>query len=626
LFHLGSDGRPEAVFFVNFAKRVKFDVNLKRRIRSVFTSALGWLDGAKDELRRMDATALAEAAKILPPTQTLAQAYATAEAGVTTPPLEAQFKRILRVSLSALGIKESDGLGTIHLYRPGAETLDLAAWCGCVSDLNAARVQDINFGDPPGIAAWVAIRQRAILVNDLQTSRFRAIHVVINKDVKSELAVPMMAAGKLIGVLNIESKKKKAFSPASVRSIWYAANYAAVAYQLETRSQLTRNLLDICATAATDRDGRGSLEKIAKELSTVCDATSVDIWRYDPRVKRFVAAASTDTAFTPTIRPEGRSAYIRRALQPVWLSNITSEKTFMKEYWTGGNWVNKAPSGRPDPPTSVNGKLISSGIKAQLGMPIMAQDDCVGVALIKFKHTAGRPTVKLMKDAFSYVSQVGLVMEAVQWRLEMPSRNDLRGIGENLGAWWSSGKLNFGSLQALLEGYVAHRSFHGYVSGDFYAIKSAGDSMGLLLGDGKGEAVPGLLNALPLMTSFELFGSDTGSTRYVMEKLMTVANKSESWVRASTVRSLGSKKISFFPLHPRLIHSESSFVQTEWKIAFLGTVAPETGRVSVITSKFLFRRNTKPLSRVTPSSPTRTESGRHCVMGRNYPRSMPRGL
>jgi serine phosphatase RsbU (regulator of sigma subunit) len=107
----------------------------------------------------------------------------------------------------------------------------------------------------------------------------------------------------------------------------------------------------------------------------------------------------------------------------------------------------------------------------------------------------------------------------------MPSRKDLRGIGEKLGAWWSSGKLNFGSLQAFLEGYVAHRSFHGYVSGDFYAIKSAGDSMGLLLGDGMGEAVPGLLNALPLMTSFELFGSDTGSTRYVMEKLMTVANK-----------------------------------------------------------------------------------------------------
>jgi hypothetical protein len=37
--------------------------------------------------------------------------------------------------------------------------------------------------------------------------------------------------------------------------------------------------------------------------------------------------------------------------------------------------------------------------------------------------------------------------------------------------------------------------------------------------------VPGLLNALPLITSFELFAGDSGSTRFVMEKLMTVANK-----------------------------------------------------------------------------------------------------
>jgi hypothetical protein len=39
LFHLGSDGRPEAVFFVNFAKRVKFDVNLRRLLAGRCSSA-----------------------------------------------------------------------------------------------------------------------------------------------------------------------------------------------------------------------------------------------------------------------------------------------------------------------------------------------------------------------------------------------------------------------------------------------------------------------------------------------------------------------------------------------------------------------------------------------------------
>jgi GAF domain-containing protein len=364
----------------------------------------------------------------------------------TTSKLEAQFTTILKLSLNALGIDESEGLGTIHLYRPEAETLVLAAHCGCVSNLEDARVQDITSGRPPGIAAWVAMRRRAILVNDLETSRFRPIHVVINKDVKSELAVPMIAGEKLIGVLNLECTRKNAFSHASVRSIWYAANDAATAYQLQTSSQITRSLLDISASAAKDTGGKETLRRIAEVLCAACGADYGDIWHYDSRSKRFNAAASTDAAFAPTIRTEGWSAYVLRTLRPVWLSNIVDETTFTAEQWAANDWTEVIPSDQA--PSSVNSKLLT-GVKAQLGMPIIASGDCVGVALIKYNYAAAGPSAELMRDVFFYVSQVGLVLEAVQWRLEMPGRLQLRLIGEKLRLWSSSGELNFDSLEAL---------------------------------------------------------------------------------------------------------------------------------------------------------------------------------
>jgi hypothetical protein len=130
-----------------------------------------------------------------------------------------------------------------------------------------------------------------------------------------------------------------------------------------------------------------------------------------------------------------------------------------------------------------------------------------------------------MRDAFSYVSQARLVLDAVQWRLEMPSQFDLRVIGNKLKAWSETGPLRFGSLASYKDGHVIHRSFHAHVCGDFHAIKAVhGSVVRLLISDATGKAVPGLLNALPLMTGFEVFGGDSPSTRFVMDKLVNVAN------------------------------------------------------------------------------------------------------
>jgi serine phosphatase RsbU (regulator of sigma subunit) len=129
-----------------------------------------------------------------------------------------------------------------------------------------------------------------------------------------------------------------------------------------------------------------------------------------------------------------------------------------------------------------------------------------------------------MKEAVLLANLAGFVVEAVQRQLDMPDQDHLRRIGKNLEPFSSTSSLKFGKLTSL-EGYVIHKSLHADVSGDFHATKVIDNStVGLFVGDGEGHAVTGLMNALPLITGFEVYGSDSGSPRYVMDKLMKVSN------------------------------------------------------------------------------------------------------
>ncbi|MHA2429353.1 MAG: GAF domain-containing protein, partial [Candidatus Hermodarchaeia archaeon] len=92
----------------------------------------------------------------------------------------------------------------ILLLDPHTDTLSVEAFSGYEDDI--LRLQ-IKVGE--GITGWVAQNQELLLVNDvLNDPRY-----IPGKDtVRSELAVPLMYRGRLLGVLNIESDEIKAFN------------------------------------------------------------------------------------------------------------------------------------------------------------------------------------------------------------------------------------------------------------------------------------------------------------------------------------------------------------------------------------------------------------------------------
>lgn len=79
-----------------------------------------------------------------------------------------------------------------------------------------------------GITGTAVKERKTILVNDVK----KALNYIPGlPDAKSELAVPIILRGKAVGVINLESQKKSAFSEKDIRLIESLAKMVAVAWE-----------------------------------------------------------------------------------------------------------------------------------------------------------------------------------------------------------------------------------------------------------------------------------------------------------------------------------------------------------------------------------------------------------
>jgi diguanylate cyclase (GGDEF)-like protein len=90
-----------------------------------------------------------------------------------------------------------------------------------------------------GISGWVARSGSPLVVDDvLQDPRY----VAVDDRTRSELAVPLIAEGKVIGVLNVESARRAAFGPQDVNLLTTLASYAVIAIQNARLYEKTRRM------------------------------------------------------------------------------------------------------------------------------------------------------------------------------------------------------------------------------------------------------------------------------------------------------------------------------------------------------------------------------------------------
>lgn len=79
-----------------------------------------------------------------------------------------------------------------------------------------------------GITGWVARTGAPLLVDDVATD---ARYYRFDDRTRSELAVPLIAEGKVLGVFNVESARPAAFGPRDLHMLTTLASYAVIAIQ-----------------------------------------------------------------------------------------------------------------------------------------------------------------------------------------------------------------------------------------------------------------------------------------------------------------------------------------------------------------------------------------------------------
>ena len=128
--------------------------------------------------------------------------------------------------------KESFGLYHAHIYLLDAQgaNLVLAAGAGEAGQIMKARGHRIAVANPRSLVARAARSRQGVIVNDV-TAVDDFLPNPLLVDTRSEMAVPMVVGGTLIGVLDVQSEKVDRFTDEDVSIQTTLADQIAVAVQ-----------------------------------------------------------------------------------------------------------------------------------------------------------------------------------------------------------------------------------------------------------------------------------------------------------------------------------------------------------------------------------------------------------
>jgi sigma-B regulation protein RsbU (phosphoserine phosphatase) len=148
-------------------------------------------------------------------------------------------------------------------------------------------VERMRFPLGKGVVGQVALTRQAILLNDVSTADY---YFAANPEVRSELAVPLIAKNRLIGVIDLESEKANYFRPEHMHLLALTASriaqaienarlYARVSRQAQTLTVL--NEISIELTSILDLDPL--LERVGQLLRRLIDYQMFTIMLLDEK-------------------------------------------------------------------------------------------------------------------------------------------------------------------------------------------------------------------------------------------------------------------------------------------------------------------------------------------------------
>jgi sigma-B regulation protein RsbU (phosphoserine phosphatase) len=143
-----------------------------------------------------------------------------------------------------------------------------------------------------GVVGQVALTRQPILLNDVSTS---PDYISVNPDVRSELAVPLIAKNRLIGVMDIESEEANYFQPEHLHLLTLTASRIAQAIEnarlyarVSRQAQTLEVLNEIAVELASILDLDPLLERVGQLLRRLIDYHMFTIMLLDEKGETLV--------------------------------------------------------------------------------------------------------------------------------------------------------------------------------------------------------------------------------------------------------------------------------------------------------------------------------------------------
>lgn len=169
----------------------------------------------------------------------------------------------------------------IELINPDTQRLVIEVHRGFPEHSKSVR---LRVGE--GVTGWVALHGRPLIVSDVRED---ARYVEVHPDVESEMAVPMMGAnGEVVGVVNIDSREKNAFSEHDLKILALLTNEATrvvgklwLIEKLQEQAIQLRALVNTGRSIVKRRDIASLLHSITSETLGLMKCRACALFLFD---------------------------------------------------------------------------------------------------------------------------------------------------------------------------------------------------------------------------------------------------------------------------------------------------------------------------------------------------------
>lgn len=265
------------------------------------------------------------------------------------------------------------GSGSLMLISRQDEVLDIVTFRG----MNPSVRTKVKLRVGEGITGIVAASGEGMIVNDVTQNPH---YISIKDDILSELAVPMIVEGEVIGVISLDSSRKQAFSEEHLELVSTLANMAAQIFknlqifrQLEQKNKIQQVLIDISRTVTSTLILQEIFDDIMERLdkSLNLERGSIVIFDGERNILRLIAASGLTVEEMEKgvyLPGEGITGRVFETGEAVIVESIVNDENFLNRMGNASHFKN-------------NPENVSF-----LAAPIKSDTDVLGVVSVFFVH------------------------------------------------------------------------------------------------------------------------------------------------------------------------------------------------------------------------------------------------